>query len=636
MGDFIFNEDGSAVKSAVSHPVHQMNDLQKKVRDMAMDMYNTSLNGKSDWMEVLSKNYDSYHQVVKEDTTKEEGEKKARISTPDGFSAVEHLLAKERAAIFPANMDEPIIRLLPQNLEAVKFIEPNQSLLNYQFRKMDIRSDIGTIWLRNYLMFGIAPIFPYWRYEERTLPYREPIRIQNPMNGEVYTIGYMAPTERKTVYFNGPDAKITDPEDFYPDPAARAFLPQQMRFAGDLTYMPWERVKMRADLGYYDKDMFNLIGRDSMPPGREDFILNRRGPFRRRDNIEFITSKGMQGMVEIVDIHTKNWIVTVANREIPLRAKKKPYYLGEMCMHCPTRLRQSNEPWGKSVLEPIVPLHNLVNALTNLNLDSVNFAVRKFWTIIRGAVSKEALKNSTGIVEVDDHDDIKEREFKDVAGGVYQTISILLDNMEKATGLNAAANADAANIRSGVQQIAAAEITGERNQMDIDAFLHGGLIPFAHTCHIFNQQFITDDVVVPVVGPNFNTTFITVPLEAIYGDYRFTISAAAKAIPTAVEARQKLELVNSLIPTLMQFPDLLLLLYKQIASDSHYPELAKVLDVVSGLVGNVRQEAGGQLQPGGRQTQNGQGGMGMSGMGGSPTDDMGALLSNIDTNFGEM
>ena len=169
--------------------------------------------------------------------------------------------------------------------------------------------------------------------------------------------------------------------------------------------------------------------------------------------------------------------------------------------------------------------------------------------------------------------------------------------------------------------------------MDIDSFVHGGLIPLAQICHAFNQQFITDEKLIPVVGSNYDTNFIRVPIESLYGQFQFTVSAAAKSIPTAVEARQKLELVNSMIPILAQFPDLLMMLYKQISQDSHYSELASVLDVVAMMVQRERENHGGVLPPGGRQTQNAQGSAGFSGMAGSPSDDIATALSGATSAF---
>ncbi len=635
MGNFFFDEEGKAVKSGVTASIHNMTDPQLKAREIVLDSFETSRNGKGDWDQQMIKNYESYHQLVKEAEEEDEGEKKARISTPDTFGHVEGVLAKQRAAIFPTNLQEQLIRALPQNLDSIEFVDKNEALLNYQFRRMDIRSDRGTIWLRTYLMYGIAPIFPYWRYEERTIPYREPIQVQNPMTGESLTLGYGAPQDRTLVYFNGPDFNECDPiEDWFPDPTALAFQPHRMRYAQRRYYLPYERLKLQTEQGRFDKSMFDLVDKNSVPPGSENLKFDRRNPFRRRDAIEFVIPKGAHGIVELIEHHTREWIITVANRNIPLSARRKPYYLGEMAMICPTRLRMTNETLGKSVLEPIVPIHNIINALANLRLDNLRFAVQKMWTIIQGSIPKEKLKSTNRILEVMDHDDIKERDTKDVTGGVYKEMEVLLGNMEKATGLNSGATADAANIRSGLQQIAVSEITGERNQMDIDAFVHGGLIPLAHTAYTFNQQFLTDDIVVPVLGSDFNTSFIQVPIEALFGDFQFSITAAAKSVPTVVEARQKLELVNSMVTTLIQFPDLLTMLYKQIAQDAHYTELAKVLDVISGIIGNVRAEGGNQLTPGGQQNQEAQGAAGFVGSGGSPSSDLGSLLGNIDSTFG--
>lgn len=636
MGDFLFTEDGRAVRSGVTSSVHDLNDIQKKARSIVLDSFETARNGKEDWIEEASKWYDSYHQQLKDAVEEEEGERKARISTPDAFSHVEGILAKQRAAIFPANLNEDIIRLIPGGLQYVDFIKPNEVLLNYQLRRMDIRGDNGTIWLRNYLMFGIAPAFPYWRSESRTVPYRPPIQIQNPITGQLITIGYGPPEKRKVPFFDGPDLELCDVEDWFPDPAAKSFRPQDMRFAMQRKYISWQRLKLHAEMGRYDKKMFDLIRRDQIPPARDDFGFNRRSVFRRRDPHDFSMPKGAKGIVELINFYNREWIITVANREIPLRAVKNPYYLGEMPVLCPTRLRHSNEPWGKSIMEPIVPIHNIINALINLRLDNLRIAVQKMWTVLQGSIDKSKLKSSTRILEVMDHDDIKEREFKDVTSQVFNEVAAQMGMMEKATGLNSAATADAANIRSGIQQIAVAEITGERNQMDIDAFVHGGLIPLARTCHVFNQQFITDDILVPVVGPDYSTDFMMVSVDALHGEYEFIINAAAKSIPTAVEARQKLELVNSLVATLSQFPDMLVMLYKQIAQDSHYSELAKVLDVIAGLVSQVRERQGGVVPVGGPANQINQGGNGIAGAGGSPSSDLSALMSSIDNDFGSI
>lgn len=606
-------------KQIQTRPDSRLTDKEKKIFEMVMDRMNWSERWREPWIEQRIEEYELYRQKLDEElrkqdkrsTKREVSENRlSRLPTPHLYSQVEHYTAKMKGATIPPNSIENVVRLMPNNYRQSEEVDHYEKFMNYQFYRAGIRSGKGTEWLRNFTMFGPSPVQVYWRMEWKDAMYREKRTFRDPATGAEMVLGY-GPLQRQRVKsYDGMDFYNIDAEDFYPSPNSLDFGFGKMPWCAIKKFIPYDALVAQAQLGRFREDLVKDVSTidestDSGLPASIQNITVMDDNFNRGLKQHLKNS----GVVEIIEYWTKDMVVTVANKKVPIRIAPNPYYFGEIPIICPTRQKITGDPWGIGLLETLGPLQRYVTAITNLRLDSINYVINKVFKAIKGEVPQDAMNLYPGkTIWLDDMDSLQEMEFNDVLPSAYTEINELVSMMDITTGLGPGATRNAPNIRSGIQQIAFAELTGERTQLDIDSFCNNGIVPLAKFTHMLNQQFLLEDQTFPVMGEDRIAKWLTLPLDHVFNDYEFFATGAAKSVPKAVEAQQKFQLVGGLVGILQQFPDLLTNLYKQIALDSNQPELAKTLDTIQKIVQGVREESGGTIQPqnqGGAPSQQG-------------------------------
>lgn len=93
--------------------------------------------------------------------------------------------------------------------------------------------------------------------------------------------------------------------------------------------------------------------------------------------------------------------------------------------------------WGWSENEFIEGLFNATSDMLNQKLDNTTMNINKLWSVLKGSgIQREQLINVPwGYIEVQDHDDIRERETTHVTGDADRSINQLLETMKDTTGL---------------------------------------------------------------------------------------------------------------------------------------------------------------------------------------------------------
>lgn len=550
-----------------------MTEEQRKYFDLVMTAYKMSADAKAPFMTKALDWYKAYTSYVQPPKSKEP-QRKARISTPHVYTAVEHTVAKMRATLFPGNTSQPIVRVLPTEESDIENAQAVETLLNWQLRKAGIRRK-GEMWLRNFVIFGVAPIYTSWRLETRNIRQMKPIYWVSPLTNEPVVVGFTEPEDKQVIYYDGPDFTVDDIEDFFPDPAAFEFSQDSMRWVIRRYYKSIEWVKNQTELGFFEPRLVAQIDEKERPPLKEEQYLD---VVRGRTFDTNLAFRGSEGVVELLEYIDAEKVVTVANRQVVIRAIPKPYWHAEIPCIVAVRQPMTKYPWGRGIVEPIEKTHAHLNALRNARLDNVNLVLNRMWKVLKGSVDKHQLDSEPNkVIEVLSMDDIEPIVTQDVTSSSYQEEIALRNDIEISASLPGIARGEAPpSVRSAAHAMTLLEAATERLQMDVDSFAERGLIPLGKHFLFLNQQFLTSDQVVRILGQH-GMSWTRVRVDDLHREYDFAIDSQARSIPKAIEAQQKLAMISQMLPLLGGRPDLVLSLMSHVAESSGYLDLAQAL-----------------------------------------------------------
>ena len=567
---------------ALDSSIHfALSKKQQEAVALVEEDFRMSSNAKTDYMRKALEWYRKYNMYVKR-PEKKVNQRKARIAKPHGYAMVEHATANMKAVLFPTNANEQVIRVRPIGKSDLANADAVTSLLNYQLTQSQIRLK-GEMWLRNFNIFGICAIYPLWRRIIKTRNIRDPIDQRDPETGQITRIGLAPPQRREITLFDDPDFEVGDIEDFYPDPAAISFQPENMRWVIRLLSKDYDSLKLEVESNpdMYDLKAFNLIRKSDSPPmsGNDDF----RNEITRYHQYSVDGEPNAQrGIVQLKFHMSDDRFIMIANDQIPIMDIENPYWLGKKPCIVSTRLPITNYPWGKGRIEPIDKTLDMMQALGNSILDTTNLSVNPPWLMRRGVVDKSSLRNvPDNVIEVMGNlDDIKKLEIQDTTGPGMLMLEVFgqeLEMTEPTLGLSR--GEIPANIRSFSQQASLIEKVQERNQMDIDTFAESGLKPLAEWFYSLDQMFITEEKLIQVLEDDV-TKWVSIGPEELMGNYNIEIDASARSTPKAVEAQQRFLFMQQIAPILQNpagFSDSAIEIMAEIAKDVGYDKIAELL-----------------------------------------------------------
>lgn len=584
------------------------------------EKFKIARDGKSDVMRKFLDFYKIYNCYVPKPKGPKE-KKRARIASPQAFSAVEHTTAKMKGVLFPNNENQPIIRAIPQEEEDTVNAPIVEQVTNYDLQQANIRYK-GEIWLRNFNIFGVCPVYPYYRKHTAKRFMRLPVDVLDPLTGAPIRLGLGEPQLVEVTLFDGPDFDVGDIEDFFPDPASRSFLYDDMRWVIRRFYRSYEALKMEVESNpdLYDLRAFQLLDANDPPPSKdsdnfsENIVRYHTWPLENDYNMG-------KGVVELLQLMTRDKLITIANRMLPIQNIDNPYWIHEIPCIVAVRLPITNYPWGKGLIEPIEKTMAHMNALRNARLDTINLNVNPPWKIMKGMVNKSQLETiPNGFIEVTNMNALEKVEIQDTTSQTHIEEERMRQDVEEGTNTPGLARGEtpSANIRSASQQFGLLEVVAERTQMDIDAFAVTGLQPLARWFYALRTQFMTKPIHVRVGGMEEGYKYPLVQPHELYGNFDFKIVASARTTPKAIEAQQKLNFISGLTPILSAFPDLQLELIRVISKEQGYLDIAKALKAIILEIGLIRITNGGMLGVGSAGGPNQQGGRGKEGKNTAP------------------
>jgi len=579
----------------------------KKDLDKVLELYDIAVEGKQEFMEKAlewKRLYRQYQPPLP---------KNVPPDTPNHvsgkpYSYVELATAKQRSAIIPRNINDPIFRMLPVEPDDIESAQKSELVLNYNIRRSRFRSKINT-WLREYNTYGVAPARTFWRFETRKVRQTPIENTVIPLGNVILGIRQVESMRNDHIIYDAPDFEPLSIDDWFPDPSASMFDDFGQAFCIIRYYITKKLARKLAEEQTGDGDqevpaVFNrraveMIPDDELPPPRDSDEVEREEI--REIGGRFTQTNALKGLIEVLEYYDGDSIISVANRRYVIRPEEEnPYDHGRIPVVTPARIREAGNPYGTGQIEPILPTVEHVISLRNSRSKNINIILNRMWKMLKdaGVDPRDLVTQPNKVVKLTDMDDVEMMDFPDVTANAYNEEAVLNNEMELISGLaGLAAGNSPPSVRSGIQTFPLLDIANERTLMDIETFVDEGMIPLAQHFHWLTHQYATDIIPVRILGAQ-GVDFERIPKEEIGREFDIFVESAIRTTPKAVEAQQQLAFMNSMAAVLQGFPDMSLRLFRGVAEKQGLKEIVAELNTVIEQVEQERQNQGGIIQGG--------------------------------------
>lgn len=281
---------------------------------------------------------------------------------------------------------EPQFAVVGRGPEDVNAAEAMEHLLQYQ---MDRQS--GTLSLyalfQDALRYGMGCTKVIWDREETTITRRVPVPF--PMS---LLMGQERVETQRVVGYEGNVLIPVDPFECFPDPRTPMGAWEHLEYLGHRVRRPYHKVMSKARQGVYDEEQvrriptrFNVDGLDvglvgTAGKSRRDEFLKASPPvsepadsFDRGqvllEELSIVLVPNEWGLGPVTDPQV--WILTLANREVVIRAQTSPYEHGKLPYACASFGFDPHSLFTQSLPELMSGLQTEFNWLHNSRMENV-------------------------------------------------------------------------------------------------------------------------------------------------------------------------------------------------------------------------------------------------------------------------
>jgi len=460
------------------------------------DNYRSTKNLEDKW----ERWYKIYRCIPRED--KPEGY--SNIFVPFPYSVIESIVPRIVNAIFAA---EPFVTVVPRESGDIQRAKIIEKLLSYQFFKTGFFAK-AIQWIKDVCIFGIGILKVTWDFNE-----------------------------------DNPKIELVAPWNFYPSPTSKT---------GDI---PWCIHRTIVDIDKLRKAQERGIYRnvEKIEPGGAN--INDYQQFAANDDeVKKWTEEEKKKKVEILEYWEKDRVVTIANREIVLRDEPNRFAHKSVPFICVPATPVPHEFYGIGYIEPIEYLSYELNDIRNQRMDNANMFINNMWLVNRNAgINYDDLVARPG--QIIRGDDISPNGIREVRAALNPQFFAMEESskrdMQDATGMYDYARGvtpprgETATAITSLQQMAQI-----RFQMTTRLIVELGIKPLASMMTDLNQQFITREKIVSIVGDKVLETPLIVEPEHIQGRYDFIPKAIAvdPEVAKPIRRRQLLEFMQIVAP----------------------------------------------------------------------------------------
>lgn len=220
-----------------------------------------------------------------------------------------------------------------------------------------------------------------------------------------------------------------------------------------------------------------------------------------------------------------------------------------------------SELYGMSAAEIVADLQEEINTHRNQRIDNVAQVMNKMYSVLRDADidESELVSRPGGIIWLDNHEDIKERQTSDVTSSSYNEEQIVKMDMENTLGVpSVVRGVDSARQETATEIVTKSSNAGLRFDVKIMLFEAMGLTRLARLMDMNNQQFIDDQRLIRMVGEEGIEDWRLVGPDEIIGefDYRPAGPSVDPAANKELRRNQLIQLMELAVATQNPYFDL--------------------------------------------------------------------------------
>lgn len=468
----------------------------------------------------------------------------SNVFVPATYKAIDTIQCRIMNVIFATNP--------PFDLEGVEdsdrpFEGVVKSLIKFQLENKIKFYSKFTDFLNQLLVRGTSFAKIYWRkdIEERKfrVEVKEPVMSSVmgedgiPMMGETgeplmeqtglqtrYSV-----EKKNVVTYDDPEFTVIDAWDIYPEPGAKnikdGFVVQRIVTSYD-SILKHRKVKYEdgTESGIYqnvEKILYTTFPNDESwhHPRLSELGLSQPQPkgIIMPPGVTRPEEKTKQGTadVELLEAYggyaengkLENKLFTIANRSVLIRDEANPFWHGRNPFIRAVFKPVLNELFGRGVPELVMGLQNELNDKRNQRLDNVNLCLQKILTYVEDAIEPEIIKNFVfkpgGKMPVRDINALKWDSPQDVTMSAYKEEELIVHDIQETTAATAhlmpsASTGDLHRTASGIAMLSG--MAGEKLKPVIRLIEEMGIEETVEMIHLLNQQFITDERIIRILG----------------------------------------------------------------------------------------------------------------------------------------
>ena len=486
-------------------------ERRREIVERVVDDYNATL----EFQRPIFQNFVEYYQLYRSviDEQKQNYKGRANLFVPYVYSTVETIVPRMVGS-------KPKIESAPREPMDIRYAELNTQLTNYQWDMIEMKRKVKS-WVRNGLIYGVGTLKLTWEFK----------------------------TELENTVKDTPKCEVIDPFDYFKDPEATVDYPG--RYDIHKTYRSINELRHNPN---YDipKELEAEVDQDEYQVQREAILGLSKPTNRDVKKCEILEYWGLYDIDD--DGVEKECLLVVANRNHLIRAEKNPYKHGQRPFINFHDTDVPSEFWSIGEVEPIMSLQYELNDIRNQRMDNVTLILNRMWLVNKGADvdEEELVSQAGGVIHAGDINGIKDLSTPDVTGSSYNEETLVKADIQQASGVTdftkgmgnqggALANETATGIMILTEQ------GNARFRYKLDN-LEDALEKFGKQLNGLNEQFITTDTMIRIVGPK-GREWTKIPSKAIKADYDINVEAGStQPMNKSVRKAEARELLATVAP----------------------------------------------------------------------------------------
>jgi hypothetical protein len=487
----------------------------------------------NEFVRKLEKRYLAYRGLMQDDgqgSSDPTEQWRSQITTPYVLNTCEGMLAtmlepRPRFDVQPRPRPEEAIADVLARITSVEAVEDT---LTYAFDRDGFAAKQRPF-MQQDMIAGLSVIKAYWRSEKRkvTKLAQHSLVIADAFGqpyDSVTVYDEQEPTE--TLIVDDACAEVVDLRDFFWPGVAPS--PQKAEFLIHRTFETYESLQRKVGDGFYDYENVDKLkwqsSTSSVP--RTSDISAREMRLRHVD-------RAWQ-LIEVLEYWTPERVITVGNRQIVLKDRPNPLWMGRMPFIVCSGMPDAFQIPGLSIVEALAQLQEMLWTLQNQRIDVVRMLANVI-TLVRSDVDdlESFVYEPNAMWLVEDPGQIGTLPIDSAAASItLEAEGLLKGDLQNIMGglpMNSGVNSQTVDqsTATGVSIITtiAQRLIQARKQHYLWAYAELG----RHFLLLY-QQFLREERVVRIVGQAGAQAFKTISPIEIQGDYDITIDVTADSL----------------------------------------------------------------------------------------------------------